>query len=112
MARAGLFRERAVFQRLTEGAVDDYGNTYTGWKSIGSRWADIRERTGKEAISGGDLTDQSMATMRCRSDSFTSAVTAADRIVVRGSTWAIKNAIQVDAKDTLVEFTLQRGVAT
>lgn len=112
MAKAGLLRDRVTFQSLNEGSVDAYGNVYTGWANAGSRWADLRERTGKETIQGGALSDVSMATMRCRSDSLTSTITAADRVVARGYTWAIKNFIQVDAKDTMIEFLLERGVAT
>ena len=112
MAKAGLLRERATFQRLTSGAIDDYGNVYSGWSSVGTRFADLRERTGKEAIEGGALTDVNMATMRCRLDSFTSTVTSADRVAVRGITWAIKNVIQPDAKGEMVEFLLERGVAS
>jgi len=112
MANAGLLRERVTFQRLNEGAADAYGNVYTGWADVGTRSADLRERTGKEAIQGGALSDVSMATMRCRSDSLTASITSADRVVARGYTWAVKNAIQVDAKDTMVEFLLERGVAT
>lgn len=112
MANAGLLRDRVTFQRLNEGAVDDYGNVYTGWANLATRSADLRERTGKESIEGGALADVSMATMRCRSDSTTASVTAADRVVARGYTWAIKNVIQVDAKDTLIEFLLERGVAS
>jgi len=53
-----------------------------------------------------------MATMRVRSDSTTQTITAADRVVARGYTWAIKNVIQVDAKDTMIELLLERGVAS
>ena len=53
MVRAGLYREKATFQRLTEGAVDAYGNVYSGWSEIGTRAADMRERTGKEKIEAG-----------------------------------------------------------
>lgn len=112
MVKAGLHRERAEFQRLSESAVDDYGNVYTGWSTLATRWADLRERTGKEAIEGGALSDVGQATMRVRKDSTTETVTAADRVVVRGATWNIKNVIQVDAKGTLIEFHLLRGVAT
>jgi SPP1 family predicted phage head-tail adaptor len=111
MAKAGLLRDRVTFERLAEGSVDDYGNVYTGWENLASRSADLRERTGKEAITGGALQDKSMATMRVRSDSTTETVTAADRVIARGYTWAIKNVIQVDAKDTMIEFLLERGVA-
>ena len=112
MANAGKFRERAVFQRLSEGAVDAYGNVYSGWAALATRGADMRERTGKEAIQGGALSDVGFATMRCRSDSITGAITAADRVVLRGYTWAIKDVSQVDQKDTVIEFRLERGVAS
>jgi head-tail adaptor len=112
MVKAGLFRDRVTFQRLSSGAVDDYGNVYNGWSDLTTRSGDLREQKGKEAISGGALQDNGMATLRVRSDSVTSTITAADRVVARGKTWAIKNAIQVDAKDTLIEFVLEKGVAS
>jgi len=112
MVKAGQYRERATFERLSEGSVDAYGNTYTGWASLATRWADMRERTGKEDIQGGVLSDVGAATMRVRSDSTTSAITSADRVTIRGRTWAIKDVIQVDRKNTVLEFKLERGVAT
>lgn len=112
MAKAGLLRERAVFERMTEGAVDDYGNVYTGWSTLATRWGDLRERTGKETVEGGFLSDKATATLRVRKDSTTEAVTAADRVQMRGATWDILSAIQVDAKGVMMEFLLQRGVAT
>lgn len=112
MVKAGLLRDRVTFERLSSGAVDDYGNVYDGWSTLATRSADLREQKGKEAISGGALQDSGMATMRVRSDSVTSTITAADRVVARGKTWAIKNVIQVDAKDTMIEFVLEKGVAS
>ena len=111
MVKAGQYRERAEFQRLSEGAVDAYGNVYSGWATLATRWADMREQTGKEDIQGGVLSDVGRATMRVRSDSTTNGVTAADRVVIRGATWAIKDVIQVDRKGTMLEFKLERGVA-
>jgi SPP1 family predicted phage head-tail adaptor len=112
MVKAGQYRERASFERLTEGSVDDYGNVYSGWASLATRWADMRERTGKEDIQGGALSDVGAATMRVRSDSTTKGITSADRVIIRGKTWAIKDVIQVDRKGTVLEFKLERGVAT
>jgi len=112
MVKAGQYRERAEFQRLSEGAVDAYGNVYSGWSSLATRWADMRERTGKEDIQGGALSDVGAATMRVRSDSTTQGITAADRVIIRGKTWAIKDVIQVDRKGTMLEFKLERGVAS
>lgn len=111
MPKAGLLRERVTFQRLTEGAVDDCGNVYSGWSDLATRSADLREQKGRERITGGALRDAALATMRVRSDSTTSAITAADRVLARGITWAIKDVMQVDAKDTIIEFLLERGVA-
>jgi head-tail adaptor len=111
MVKAGLLRERITFQRLTEGAVDDYGNVYSGWGDLATRSADLREQKGRERITGGALQDAALATMRVRSDSTTSTITSADRVVARGITWAIKDVMQVDAKDTMIEFVLEKGVA-
>lgn len=112
MVKAGQYRERAVIQRLTEGTVDDYGNVYSGWSTVATRWADMRERTGKEMIQGGELSNVGQATLRVRSDITTQAITAADRIVIRGYTWAIKDVVQIDAKNTVLEFRLERGVVS
>lgn len=112
MVKAGQYSERAEFQRLSSGAIDAYGNVYTGWATLATRWADMRERTGKEMIQGGALADVGQATLRTRKDSTTSAITSADRVVVRGKTWAIKSVVQVDSKATIMEFILEKGVAT
>ena len=112
MAKAGLFRESIEFQRLSSGSVDAYGNTYTGWATLATRSGDIRERTGKERITSGALLDRSTATLRVRSDSTTSTITNADRVIARGITWAILSVIQVDAKNTMIEFLLEEGVAS
>lgn len=111
MVKAGQFRERAEFQRLSEGAVDAYGNVYTGWASLATRWADMRETKGKEAIEGGAMANTGTATLRVRSDSTTRGITTADRVVIRGTTWAIKGLAQIDRKDTAIEFLIERGVA-
>ena len=112
MVKAGLMRDRVTFQRLTEGAVDDYGNVYSGWSDLTTRAADLREQKGRERINAGVLSDMAMATMRVRSDSTTSSITSADRVIARGITWAIKDVMQVDAKDTQIEFVLEKGVAS
>lgn len=112
MVKAGLMRDRVVFQRLSEGAADDYGNVYSGWSDLATRSADLREQKGRERITGGALQDKALATLRVRSDSTTSTITAADRVVARGITWAIKDVMQVDAKGTLMEFVLEKGVAS
>lgn len=112
MVKAGLMRERVTFQRLTEEAIDDFGNVYRGWSDLATRSADLRERRGRDRITGGVLSDVGTATMRVRHDSTTSNITTADRVVARGITWAIKDAIQVDSRATLIEFVIEKGVAS
>lgn len=112
MANAGRFREKAVFERLTSNAVDDYGNTYSGWSELITRNVDLIERLGKEAIQGGELSDVVPATMRFRKDSVSETINHADRVTVRGSIWAIKSVMQVDRKGTILEMLIERGVAT
>ena len=104
MVKAGQYRERAEFQRLSEGSVDSYGNVYTGWSSLATRWADMRETTGKEAIEGGAMFNTGMATMRVRSYSTTQGITTADRVVIRGVTWAIKGLVQIDRKSWIISI--------
>lgn len=111
MVRPGQYRERAEFQRLTGSGIDAYGNVYDGWAALITRWADMREQTGKEAIEAGALSNVGQATLRVRSDSDTRGITSADRVLIRGVTWAIKDVVQIDRKNTVLEFRLERGVA-
>ena len=111
MAKAGQLREVAVFERLTSGAVDAYGNIYSGWSSLATRSVDLVERLGKEAIQGGELSDVVPATMRVRKDSVSETITHADRVTVRGSIWAIKSIVQTDRKGEMLEMLIERGVA-
>ena len=112
MAKSGNFRDRAVIERLNTSAVDAYGNVSTGWATLVTRWADIRERTGKEEIEGGALAGVNKATMRVRSDAVTTALTEADRVNVRGALWNIQSIIQPDRKNAIVEMIIEKGVAT
>lgn len=112
MSKARQLRERVTFERLNAQAPDAYGNVSSGWKPFAKRYANLRERTGKEAVEGGALSDVGIATMYCRSDTVMRSVTAADRVVARGITWAIKSVAQVDAKNTMIEFSLEKGVAS
>ncbi len=112
MVKAGLYRDRIEIQRLSESAADDYGNVYTGWSTLAYRSGDFREKTGKEKITSGALLDRSTATLRMRSDSVTSTITNADRIICRSKTWAVLSVIQVDSKDRVLEFVCEEGRAS
>ena len=110
MARAGLMRDRVTFQRMAA-TTDDFGNTTGNFADHLTRSAHIVERTGKESVELGAMSDVSSATLRIRKDALTSALTAADRVVARGTTWAIRSIIQVDNKGQTLELLIQKGVA-
>ena len=111
MVKAGLMRDRVAFQRLDEEAVDNFGNVYRGWVDLANRSADLRERRGRDRITGGVLSDVGTATMRVRYDSTTKTITTADRVFARGITWAIKDVLQLDSRATVIEFVIEKGVA-
>lgn len=113
---AGRFRDRATFQRKVSGALDQYGNpSSASWDDLLAgvpAW--LRETPGKEALAAGRLEAPVTATMRvmASASSPVRSVTAADRVQVRGSTWAIIGGpIDPKGDGRMVEFTLQRGVA-
>lgn len=111
MAKAGNLREKAIFKQLSVGAVDAYGNTYTGWVVRVTRMVDLIERVGREAIEGGALSDVVQATLRLRKDSATSAIKTSDMVTVRGKDWAVKSIVQLDRKGTMLDILIERGVA-
>ena len=47
-----------------------------------------------------------------RSDTQVKAVTVEDRVVVRGTNWAIRSIAQTTAKGDMLEFVVEKGVAT
>lgn len=111
MARAGLMRDRVTFQRMAA-TSDEFGNTTGSWSNHFTRSAHLIERTGKESIEGGALSDVSTATLRVRKDAHTAALSAADRVIARGQTWAIRSVIQADNKGQMLEFLIEKGVAS
>ena len=112
MARAGLFRDRATFQRMAA-SVDDYGNVAAkSWSDLFSRSVELIERTGAIDDTFGALQDVSVARMKVRSDTQVKTITADDRVVARGTNWAIRSIAQVTAKGDVLEILVEKGVAT
>ena len=112
MARAGLFRERVTFQRMAS-TTDDYGNvTAASWSNVVSRNAQFMERTGFEDDQQGALQDVAVARMKVRSDTTMKTITVADRVSARNTFWAIRSIINATPKGDILEFVLEKGVAT
>ena len=112
MARAGLFRDRATFQRMAA-AVDDYGNISTKtFTDLFTRSVELIERTGAIDDTFGALQDNSVARLRVRSDTEVKTITPDDRVVARGTNWAIRSIAQTTAKGDVLEILVEKGVAT
>ena len=112
MARAGLFRDRATFQRMAA-TTDDYGNVAAkSWSDLFSRNVELIERTGAIDDTFGALQDVSVARMKVRSDTDVKGLTADDRVVARGTNWAIRSIAQATAKGDVLEILVEKGVAT
>ena len=110
MARAGVFRDRATFQRMAS-TTDVYGNTTGDWSDHPNRYAHIIERLGREDIEQVVRKDVAVAPMRVRADAVTKAITTADRVVSRRIYWAITSIMQVSSKGDLLEMRLEKGIA-
>jgi len=112
---AGKYRETAIFERLATGARDRFGNpTGTGWAEVLQTPAWLRETLGKERIAAGRIEAPATATLRVQSSATgpARAITAQDRVQVRGQTWAIIGAaIDPDGRGRVLEFALERGGA-
>ena len=93
--------------------TDDYGNvTAASWSNIVSHNAELTERTGFQNDEQGALQDVAIARMKVRSDTQIKAVTIADRVSARNTLWAIKSISTATPKGDILEFVLEKGVAT
>jgi head-tail adaptor len=113
---AGKYRDRATFQRKAGSGLDIYGNPSGAWADL---LADVpawlRETPGKEALAAGRLEAPTTGTLRIMASpsSPARAITAADRVQVRGATWKILGGpIDPEGDGRGLEFTLERGTAT
>lgn len=115
MRRTGAFvaqaRDVVTFQRMTA-VSDDYGNTTGDWSDLAKRKAYLRERLGREAVEQGAVQDVAATIMRVRADSVTRGITVADRVIARGTIWAIKSVMQVNSKGDKLEMRIEKGVAS
>lgn len=110
MARAGSMRDRVTFQRMAS-TVDAYGNTTGNWSDHLTRSGELVERVGQQRTEQGVLTDVAIARLKIRKDTSTNALTIADRVLARNTTWSIRSISQVDAQGSILEMVLEKGVA-
>ena len=106
------FNELAVFEAETEsGTPDTYGNVKSGtWSKILSEWGNLRETPGRERLQAGAPEATATATLLIAYSQAAAALTAKDRVKVRGAVWGIISApIHKPGRPPLLEFMLRRG---
>jgi SPP1 family predicted phage head-tail adaptor len=108
---AGKYRERAVFTRLNNEAVDAYGQPHNAWDALTTVWSDLRETPGRERVEAGAVNSAVTGTLRIRYSTTAAGITAADRVAVRGNTWNIRSVSQPDRKSKQIEMLIERGVS-
>ena len=113
MVEAGKFRDRARFERQAVGDADADGNPVAdAWDHVCTLWGDLRETPGREVIAAGGQEASATGTLRLRASTQSRAITAADRVQIRGAYWSIVGLpTQVDARGTVIEFRLSKGGA-
>lgn len=115
MRGAGNFRDLAQFERKAEGALDAYGNpTGAAWAALFEARAWLRETPGREVIAAGRLEAAATGTLRILASptSPARAITAGDRVRVRGAVWAIVGPmIDPDGDGRSIECLVMRGGA-
>jgi head-tail adaptor len=111
---AGKYRETAAFERQQDaGGLDTYGNPAgAAWAALTKVRGNLRETTGKERIAAGRLEAPATGTLRVRASAATRAITAADRVTIRGNIWKLMGPpVGVDDRGRELEFSLERGGA-
>jgi SPP1 family predicted phage head-tail adaptor len=110
MAAAGLMDRRCRFERR-DATADDYGNvTAGGWVALATVWGRLTERPGRESVEAGRLESSAAGTLTIRDSVAARGVTAADRVVIDGAEYAIRD-VRPPQRIGLIEMVVERGVA-
>lgn len=105
------FDELAAFETQAETAPDTYGHVKSTWSELLSEWGNLRETTGRERLQAGAPEATATATLFVAYSKAAAALTAKDRVKVRGAVWNIISApIYKPGRPPLLEFLLRRGV--
>lgn len=113
MIGGGQLRDRVTFERAT--LVPDGGGGYeSGWAAIAGLEA-VRgyfaPQRGREAVEAGRLESAVAGTLKVRSSAAARGVSAADRVIINGETFAIFAIMNEDRHDRYLTMTVERGSA-
>lgn len=107
---AGKLDRRCAFERR-DATPDAYGNvTSGGWVSLLTVWGRLDERPGREAVRAGRLEASALGALSIRDSAQARGVTAADRVVIDGHAYAIRD-VRPPQRSGMIEMVVERGVA-
>lgn len=105
----GRLDRRCAFQRR-DTTPDDYGNvTGGGWSALLTVWGALDERAGREAVRAGRLESAAAGTVQIRDSAAARGITAADRVVIDGRAYAIRE-VRPPQRTGMIEMVVERGV--
>ena len=103
-------RDRVTILRRAAAERDRYGNPVASgdYQALGSRWGEVREVGGGEALAGGALEARETATVRLRLDALTRDLGDAERVEFRGQTWNIIRRVELGFSRREIELTVRK----
>lgn len=110
---AGKLDRRAAFHRRAVLAAPVAGNQRGGFEAMPfmTVWANFRQTPGREQISAGLAEDRIGGTLRIRDSRAAREITAADRLVMSGASFAILSVGLPEVALGYIELVIQREVA-
>lgn len=106
---AGRADQLCRFERRNE-TPDAYGNVSTGWATLLEIRGFLRFETGRERLAGGRPQSEVAAEIEVTALASTRAITAADRVVIDGETYAIRAVVEPPRRG-VVHISAVRGAA-
>lgn len=108
---AGPLRDRVTFQRATR-TPDGAGGAALAWTDEVTVWGGFRPQRGRETLEVGRLESAVAGVLTVRSSPDTREITAADRVQIDGESYQIRTITNPDRRNKMLEFVVERGVAT
>lgn len=103
----GSMRHRVEIQSAA-GTNDGMGGRSRAWNTSAEVWARITEKTGKEQLSRGKLTDSYSHIMVCR---HTTSLTTNSRVKYGDRYFNVISVVNMDGRDRYMEAVLEEGTA-
>ena len=87
----GRFDARVTVQReASTGELNAYGNpTGDAWETVGELWGEFRETPAKERLLADRKKAERIAVLRLRASTVAGAISAQDRVIIRGEVWGV-----------------------